>query len=635
MANEKLIDRFLIDRARGYEYRQEFEPGWLKRWQGYMNLRPRPKIPNEFWSHSRTRVPDEFRIIETLLPQHLLGMFRSPNWFSVQSIEGPGQFYDTLVKALLLGGWNKAGMFGEYVTGMKYAMITGHAWTKTYWDVRVGPKEVMLIDDAAVAYDGEQFGDQLVRKTENQVTFAGPRLEFPDNYEIIIDPTGENEWAMQHMSRSLEKLEYQNSLYDGALYDTAALKRLKTKRANRASRNMGRAYPGSFHSGTHATGAIPTEGLVEYVEGKRRHHNTDAISIWQWWTWIPPSLHSYDDTQWRMILVADDEEVIRDVAAPTPDRRHPYDPVRPIPIPGRIYGESPLYWVGDLIDLRNFIEDARREEAIQKLWQPMIVDEQSTLSPESLFRKPGGMLWVGNHTGNLRDTILPIPQSDVMPSAYQESAVKQDQIDRATGATDIMSGTPLGGRATATEANILAQFGSGRFQLATMHLDETSKKPVLERMFKLYQTRLEQKEILELTGKAEGRYNVDMRDLIWDITVRVDSGAFGSLDQQLFQAYLQLYGTFANNPVANQYLNHESIIRNSFVRAGDPMADQNVRTQQDVMAEQQAAQQQQLEAEQRGLAGQQSVDVNRELARGVASAIGRGGEGRSPESSLV
>lgn len=621
--NERLLERFLLDRQRGADYRQHFEQQWRNNWQGYMNKRPRPDIPNEYWT-KRTRVPDYMRVIETILPQHMLGMFRDNNWFSVSSVGGPGRVYENVVKQLLLGTWRRADMFQKTIEGLKYGLITGHSIMKTFWSVKVGPKEVITIDPIAVGHDGENFGENLVRSTREDITFNGPQTYFPDLFSCIQDPTGRDMWFMERIPMSLEQLKYQNDLYKGALYNSRELSKIKTSRKTTQNpANKGGIYSG----GAWASAPFDTASLLEYVDGIPEQRDVDEVDVWQWWAWIPPDVNRYPDTQWRLIVVVNDEHVIRDVPAPTPDRHHPYDNIPAIPIPGRIYGESVLYWVGDLIDLRQFIEDARREETLQKLWQQMIVDEQATLSPDDLFHRPGGMLWVGNHVGNLKDVIMPVPRQDVLPSSYSESSLKEDQIMRASGATDPFQGAPAGGRTTATEISIVAQLGSGRFQLATMWFDEKLKRKKLERDFKLLQSRLEQSELLELAGNPPTRLEVDMRDLLWDVDIHVDSGLFGSLDQSMLQSYLSLYQIFATNPVANQYLRHGDVIHDAFVRAGDPHVDRHVRSDDEVRRENEAlAQQQQQLAEQQAQT-QAGLDTNRELARGFASTIGAGGGG--------
>ncbi len=622
--NTRLMERFLLDRDQGFQYRQYFEQQWRDNWQGYMNKRPRPDIPNEYWT-KRTRIPDYMRIIETILPQHLLGMFRDNNWFSVRSVGGPGVLYEDVVKNLLLGTWRRADMFEKVIEGVKYGLITGHAIMKTFWSVKMGPKEVIGFDPLGIDFEGDNFGEQLTRETKEDIVFAGPQTYFPDLFSCVQDPTGRDMWFMERIPMSLEQLKYQNEQYNGGLYDSAALRKVNAGGRRKTQNEM---YKGKVYShGGWASAPYDTASLLEWVDGIPEQRDTDEVDVWQWWAWIPPDVHRYPDGQWRLIVIVNDEQIIRDVPAPTPDRKHPYDNIPAVPIPGRIYGESVLTWVGDLIDLRQFIEDARREETLQKLWQQMIVDEQATLSPDDLFQRPGGMLWVGNHVGNLKDVIMPVPGRDVLPSSYSESSVKEDQIMRASGATDPFQGAPAGGRTTATEISIVAQLGSGRFQLATMWFDEKLKRRKLERDFKLLQSRLDQSELVELAGSPSRRLEVDMRDLLWDVDIHVDSGLFGSLDQQMLQSYLSLYQIFATNPEANQYLHHGNVIHDAFVRAGDPNVERHVRSDDEVQRlRQEAMEQQQAFAEQEAQQ-QAGLDTNRELARGFASQIGGGGTG--------
>jgi hypothetical protein len=429
-------------------------------------------------------------------------------------------------------------------------------------------------------------------------------------------------WVMERIPTSLEHLKYQNKQFRGGLYDSRALGKVKVGKGSQKTRPR-RGY----HSGgAWASAPFDTASVLEYVDGIPEQRDDDEVDVWQWWTFIPPSVKTYPDGQWRLIVIVNDEHVIRDVPAPTPDRKHPYDNIQAIPIPNRIYGESVLYWVKDLIDLRQFLEDARREEVLQKLWGQTIIDEQSTLSPDDLFHRPGGVLWVGNHVGPLRDAVMPLQKPDVAMSSYNEPALKEDQIMEAASATDPFRGQFAGGRTTATEVNIVAQLGSGRFQLATMWLDEKLKRRKLERDFKLMQSRLDQAETVKLAGSPERRLSVDMRDLLWDVDIHVDSGLFGSLDTSMLNSYLQLYQIFASNPMANQYLRHGDVIHDAFVRAGDPHADRHVRSDDEVQREAERLAQMEQERAERDAQQQAGLDTNRELARGFASTIGEGNE---------
>ena len=214
-----------------------------------------------------------------------------------------------------------------------------------------------------------------------------------------------------------------------------------------------------------------------------------------------------------------------------------------------------------------------------------------------------------------------------MPSSYNEPAILEEQIDRASGAGDNISGQYAGGRATATEASLVAQLGGARFQLASMWFDEKLKRKKLEKDYKLLQSRMDQEQIVELAGSPPRRLPVDMRSLLWDVDIYVDSGIFGSLDSIQLQSYTQIYQLAASNPQADQYLRHGDIIRDLFVRAGDPYVDRHIRSEDEVqrMAAQDAQQQQGLEDA--GAGRQAGLDTNRELARGFASAISSGGGG--------
>ena len=129
---EKALDLWMKRKDDSYQLRQIYESRWIENWQWYRNTKTTKKIKNQPWT-SNKMIPDAFRIIETMLPAHITGMYDNPNWFSVEAPTAPGQTYQRAVKALLNQGWRQADAISKTIEAVKYAMIVGHVTPKVVW----------------------------------------------------------------------------------------------------------------------------------------------------------------------------------------------------------------------------------------------------------------------------------------------------------------------------------------------------------------------------------------------------------------------------------------------------------------------------------------------------------------------
>ena len=240
-----------------------------------------------------------------MVPQHIRGMYKSPQWFSVEAPTRPGQNYQRAVKALLLRGWNKSGAFAKSIELVKYANIVGHVMPKTVWEVSLGEREVTDLDFDR-GPDGEVLDVKFKRRTIPHVRHNGPQLFVPDNFNLWQDPTGNVTWVLERIDSSLDLLHTTNKAFDGKLYQK--LDQVTASKQIGAATSAGRpASSSSDHT------------LEELLEGIPRSYRQDPdhVELWQYWGYVPKDIHDYSQqenpTQWRLIIVANRDVVIRDV----------------------------------------------------------------------------------------------------------------------------------------------------------------------------------------------------------------------------------------------------------------------------------------------------------------------------------
>jgi hypothetical protein len=592
-SDERIVDLWVTRKQRAQNLRSLFETRWYESWEWYRNTKVTDEIQGQFWMHNRI-LPDAFRVIETMLPQHVLGTYGNSNWFSVEAPSVAGQTYQRVVKSLLLRGWRQMDGISKSIIALKYAAIMGHVIPKLTWRQMVGEREVEDLD-VSIDADGEPIDFHLTTRLQPVVRHNGPFLEIPDLFKIWKDNTDQGNWYVEQIDDSLENLKETNKDFGGALYKNLS-------GLNQYKSFQGTSQTSGIRTGTEAVwGTIgttesrtpPSEAIDGISEAFRKE--PDYVELWQCWGYVPPSIKRYDDTQWRLHVIANRDTLIRDVKAPTPDSRPPYFEVPSVVIPHQPYGDSVLSYIGDLIDKRSQLENFRLDEVLLNMFQQYIIDADSDVGPNDLFKMPGGALFVHNVKTRLQDVIVPVPRQPVMQDAYIESGQKEQQILSTSGATEPFQGQAFGGRTTATEASLIANVGSGRFRLHTVWLDEVFKKPALERMFKYYQSpRFTDPEVVEAAEDPTLRDAISFRELEYDVDIHVDSGKFGSLDQQQIQTLMQLYPIFSQDPNTSMWLKPDEILREIFMRAGFDRAHKFLRTPDEVAQIQQAQAEQQL-----------------------------------------
>lgn len=576
---DRLVELWLGRKQVADEHRKNFEDRWYQNWQWYRNTKRTQRLKGQPWM-SDSMLPDAFRIVETMVPQHVLNMFRNPRWFSVEAGSVPGMTYQEVVRSLLLQGWRKADGYSKTIEGVKMGTILGHFIPKVTWQVEVGEKEVT---DLAFEFtqDGEPIPAGFKRRTIPDVRYNGPQITFPSLFNLWQDPTGRERWWIERITSSYDELKQANRDFGGNLY-----------------KNLGKVQAEVAMSGALAgvRTSTDTQGLAEVIDGIPEYQDSDAVQLLQCWGYVSPSVREYDDTQWRLQVIAGDGIMIRDVPAPTHDHRPCYVNVQAVPIPGQIYGDSVLSYIGDIIERRSQIENMRFNEVLLNIFKTYVIDGRFQIRGQEMFKSPGGALRVMPNEPGLdsRMAVQEIGRSPVMPEAYNESAAKERQMLDASGATEPFQGTSFGGRTTATEVSLIANLGTGRFALSTMWMDEKFKKPVLERFFKLYQSRLTTPEIVQLAGQPGLQGEVDFSDLAYDVDIHVDSGLFGSMDQSQVQNMIQLYQVIASNPETAPYVDAGKFVQQLSFRMGITGADDFVRSPEEVAQIQQQQQQQQL-----------------------------------------
>jgi hypothetical protein len=499
--------------------RDPYEQQWVKNWKMYRAYVNEMSDPADWW-RSNTFIPEMFNSIETLLPRTLLGMFSKPEWFDVtcphMTLPGhpglPCADYERLVKSLLLGGTKRMDLFKAAYMGHKYGRIMGHAWFKLRWEREINerPVEVPLQDP----YTGDIIG--MSSQLMPFVSYNDPKLDFVSNFRVWADPTGNDEWFIEEIETTLEKLEHLNErlgIYRNLDSIAGTITQQPTDPMNRNS-----AYSG----GASQRGEEEISSIEGFSHSSRdESYDGTKVVLLACSGRVPYTPE--DGAYWRRTVIANDQTIIRDGVNPTPDMKPEIFGVQSIPIPGFVYGDSELRYAGPLNEQLNRIENFRMDEVVLGIWQQYIANRNAVTSNSLLFQ-PGGVVFVDT-AADVQTAFRVLDRKPILPQAYQESAVKLDQIQRTTGATAAQQGAEAPDRETATSFSGRVQLGNERFRLSTMWQNMAFKKPLLSRMFALYQRHMPPDQLIRIVG-TDYQVPVDISMIQDGIDINIDADIY-------------------------------------------------------------------------------------------------------------
>ena len=364
-------------RQRAQELKNLHESSWQLYWAWYRNATDPLTDPADWW-RSNEQIPTPFKIVETLLPRYILGMFDSPDYFVVEARNGRSEIYETLVYNLLRQQTEEMMLFPNLYEALRYSTVMGHCWGKVIWREEYSTRQTMRPYDMTVkeAVEGELggeavqqlaalYGEEVLEQPSGikgveavvieEEDFNGPSFEWRPLDRVFPDPTGKGKWYIEEIDTTIDELLDTQASLD--VYDQEVLNNLIMSMHTSARNAQGGGVDGlgDMRSGTSAGVSIEyqrepetTEGIPEWIVSPMREGR--GVKLWQCWGWVPPEMRQADGSAWRLTVIAEGKYVLRDDPSPTPDGKPPYFPIKSIAIPGRLYGESILHYVGPLSD---------------------------------------------------------------------------------------------------------------------------------------------------------------------------------------------------------------------------------------------------------------------------------------------
>jgi len=572
-------------RARSEELKSLYKEKWTQYWQYYRNYVSPLTDPADWW-RSNEQIPTVFKIIETLLPRYVTGMFDSPDWFTVEGRSPKGEEYENKCFNLIKTIVEEMDVFETMTEALRYASIMGHAWGKVTWKeetIKVQRFTQQQTPSAQLNAMGEPEMETItVREIRDEKVYDAPNFEFRTLDVIFPDPTGRGMWYIEDIDTTLAEL-MQTQANEG-IYDEGVLAALDAKLGPKPMPEgldtLGTASRGTagVHSVEYSREPDVTEGISQYIVNPMR--DGQGVKLWQCWGYVDPEFRGADGCEWRLVVIADGQYVLRDDPAPTPDMKPPYFPIKSIPIPKILYGESIINYIGPLADKQSRIANMRSDEISQNIWQTFVVKAGLLPADTQLINMPGAVVQANlDPNQDIKDVFAPIVRHPVFTEAWTEDQYYQTQAEHCAAATDMTQGVSSQSGRTATESQLLVQQGNARHLLQVMWNDTTVKKELLERVWGWLQMRLTTPKLIKMVGEP-----IDLTQIQEPIDINVNGGMFALTKQarlQMDQELVQLL----NIPQFAQVAKPEAIFNQLLMDRGWKKPERFIKTPEEIANE--------------------------------------------------
>jgi hypothetical protein len=557
---DKIVNMWLDRREQAQNLRQLEEDQWRANMELYLNTRQTRGVAGQQWPDNKGNA-DAYHMQEVLLPQHIMGLRRNPRWFTAET-DHEDLRPAIVAQSLLDKQFRKMDGFMVGLEGLKGCNIVGHITPKLVWTLEMGETPVQDIGYGRTA-SGEQIPDKFITRYVPSVVHNGPRLSIPEPFFMWQDPTGYERWFIErNPTASFAQMKEENKRFGGTLYDNLA--KVSASRAYSDALNRG--------SGRRMSSGHNRDDLQAYVQGipLAFREDPDNVDLWYCSGWVDPAVARYDDTQWRLQIIAEDSILLRDDALLTPNARPFYWNVRSIIVPWAMHGKSVLEWAEHDIDYRSFLDNAKRDEILFGIYRTYTQHADAEVSHQKMLKRPGGRIKVRPPYPNMSvdDVFSVLPQPPIMQEAFHESNLKQQEIFEKAGASGPFQNKPFGSRTTATEAGMIGQAHASRHDLQATVYDKTLFEECLKRMFELDQVRLRNDEWVQSAAYPKVRGPVNMTELQYNVDIRVDSGTHGSMDVQQVQGLREMMQIAATVPGGHTVIDLKRVIDLMAMRLG-------------------------------------------------------------------
>lgn len=499
--------------TRWHQWRNGFEqmigPRVRKYWRVYRAFDDYPVWGQGADWRDRTVIAECFKVVETRLPQIVLPQWAQRQNYVFQGTAGRDEFYEELCRVLLetkqaeIGRNDRRGPFlKRLIEGYRYREIMGHVFFKNWWLEESKP--FMGKRPSAVTPDGRVV--QWDMQEVPGLVYRGLGFDWLGLDRIALDLSGSRRWVIERMRTSKEALEKQNAVYR-KMHGRNLYKNLDQIFEGPSSQQG--PYNRESYEEPYSTEHWPLDDAATTIDPQ--HHQVELMLCW-------------DNVEGSLTKIANRTVVLDEGYAPTPDKLDPYVSSPAIPVPGRVYGESILHFIGPLAEYQTKIARARADEVLLGVHQQYAFREGAIKSNEMLW-EPGGGLEITQDDPNrpISDSVILFPRRAMLQDVYSEETYRQTQAESIAMADAISQGVEATSKSRDVPATEVQQRVAGaktRWQLNQLEDEDATKLQILRMQFDLLKQNLTQAELIRVFDQDVW---VDWESLELPVDVRVDN----------------------------------------------------------------------------------------------------------------
>jgi hypothetical protein len=510
---------------------------------------------NQDWRH-KINVGKGFEAVETIHSYLMQATFPNNQWFNAQPTAP--NYADTakVVAAYVRNKLDTANFRSSYANFLRQLVVTGLSvialpWRKeTIRFKKRVPVKVPRLDGWTADKDGVITYDVV---EEMKMIHNEPDFDVLDVFDVWLDPT---EKASEHQTLIRRLTKTRADVINMArqrLYDIKPLDVMKLP-----TRRMG---DDSWRSQT-----------IRNFEGITLSEDvsmSDEVELYEYWGDVHLNNKTYHDVH----AVISGEHLL--VFEPNPYWcGHPFVIGTYIPLSQQPYGVGAVQPNLGLLHELNIITNQRLDNleiSVDSMWK--FVDD-GVVNPEDVYTEPGRVIAVGD-----MNNLAPIEMPQQFIVTYQESQFLENKINANFGTPPLIGTGEVraGERVTATEIQAVKDAGGNRLSGIFKHIEDTSLKPLLGKIYRLIQQFVTEEEVVSVAGFEAGSveyYQVSPELFAYDFILK-PIGADHVVDRDRYvQDRVQFLQIAAQYPEMAQLLNFERVLLDIVAHFGfdDPQA---------------------------------------------------------------
>jgi len=516
----------VMDRKRTYlDYAKT---NYFNKWDRYYN-QYRGIIENEaeYPYMARLFIPYSFVSVETTLPRMVEAIFGSDPIVALKPQEEEDIEKAESNGKLLNWQYKRMNYLETYMLSVKDGLITGNTINKVDWKKEERYKKRMATE---MVSDLDEFGNPInekkvpiydengkpVKEKYKVTLYDDPYIYLVSPYNLLIDPGADPQDPIQTAEAVI-------------FITNTTVSKIKEKEE-----------AGIYKKGS-TSKVKQVQGSIDYNEGEDRLRSVDVqpydrkedkhserVLIYEYWE---------ND---RLIVVAEEQVILRDEENPNNHCRKPFTLARICPVSNEIYGIGMMEMVESLQHELNDTRNLRIDNIKLALNKMFVVAEDADIDYENLINEPGGVV-----VSTYIDGIKELTTSDVTQSSFADARDIAEDIQRTHGIHDPALGKPTS-RETATGVLSLQEAANMRFQLMIRIFGKLIKKNT-ELMDELNQQHITDKRVIRLTNEEYLRIE-NIEDLVGRFDYEPVGASLEGLSRYARLEQLRAYrGMFADN----------------------------------------------------------------------------------------